>query len=68
MTPEAFAALRSLAEAGKTAAPVALMAAAAALPHLLAQGRAAAPVRIAPGRPRRAWGREDGFTLSGPRR
>lgn len=67
MTHETIIILQNFAEAGTTAAPVALLAAAAALPHLLSMGHAAAPVRVPARRPRRIWGREDGFTTSSPR-
>ncbi len=68
MTHETITILKSFAEAGTTAAPVALLAAAAALPHLLTLGHAAAPVRVPARRARRIWGREEGFTTSSPRR
>ncbi|MBU5614313.1 hypothetical protein [Geomonas azotofigens] len=49
------------------AAPAPLLAAAAALPHLLARGRADSPSRVQARRPRHLWGRADGFTMSAPR-
>ncbi|QWV98086.1 hypothetical protein KP005_01985 [Geomonas nitrogeniifigens] len=66
MTQEPMAASKHL--TGKTAPPAALLAAAAALPHLLARGRADAPLRTPARRPRRIWGSEDGFTMAAPRR
>ncbi|MBJ6799555.1 hypothetical protein [Geomonas propionica] len=53
--------------AAKKQAPTPLLSAAAALPHLLAHGRADAPSRLPARRPRRIWGREDGFTMAAPR-
>ncbi|WP_224984716.1 hypothetical protein [Geomonas agri] len=55
----------TISNAGKTAVPPLLSA--AALPHLLARGRSDAPSRMPARRPRRLWGREDGFTMAAPR-
>ncbi|WP_224961413.1 hypothetical protein [Geomonas subterranea] len=52
--------------AGKIQAPAPLLSA-AALPHLPARGRADSPSRVPARRPRRLWGREDGFTMAAPR-
>ncbi|GFO63018.1 hypothetical protein [Geomonas paludis] len=68
MTPKAVAAPMTI-NAAYNPRPVALLAAAAAaaaLPHLLASGRADSP-RVQSRRPRRLWGREDGFTMASPR-
>ncbi|UPU35416.1 hypothetical protein M1B72_18520 [Geomonas paludis] len=65
MTPKAVAASMTI-NAAYNPRPVALLAAAAALPHLLASGRADSP-RVQSRRPRRLWGREDGFTMASPR-
>lgn len=68
MTHGTITVLTGFAEAGTATAPVALLAAAAALPHLLSLGQASAPLRVPARRPRRIWGRGDGFTTSSPRR
>ncbi|QWV94069.1 hypothetical protein KP004_02450 [Geomonas oryzisoli] len=66
MTRESLAASTIL-KGAKNPAPAALLCAAAALPHLLSRGCADAPSRIQTRRPRRLWGREDGFTMAAPR-
>ncbi|MBJ6750831.1 hypothetical protein [Geomonas anaerohicana] len=66
MTRETVAA-SMIVNAAHNPAPVALLDAAAALPQLLTRGRADAAPRMQTRRPRRLWGREDGFTMAAPR-
>lgn len=71
MMREAVAAPNTDETAGNLSAPpLALLSAAAALPHLLKSARAAAPARQdgRTSRQRHLWGRGDGFTMAGMRR